>query len=112
MLWNVYYADASDAVLSKGFTETVFADDLNCFRNLGGSIGDDFIFKQIHDCQSCLHDRGAADQVIFKPSKASKHILDRFSPAGDRFKILSVAFDGKLTMHEAVYQFWLRRIGD
>jgi len=45
MPWNVYYADVSDAVLSKGFTETVFADDLHCFRILGGSIGDDFDFQ-------------------------------------------------------------------
>ena len=104
-LWNMYYADAADAIVAEEFVETVFADDLNCFRVFNGSIGDDFIFKQIQSCQSRLHEWGAANQVVFEPSKESKHILDRSTPAGDHFKLLSVVFDGKLTMHETIYQF-------
>jgi hypothetical protein len=42
---------------------------------------------------------------MFEPTKESMHILDRVRPAGDQFKILSVVYDTRLTMHEAVYQF-------
>jgi hypothetical protein len=104
-LWNVYYSDASDAIREHDFHETVFADDLNCFRVFDGSIGDDYIFSLVRKCQSSLHEWGAANQVLFEPTKESMHILDRVRPAGDHFKILSVVFDTKLTMHEAVYTF-------
>ena len=33
-LWNLFYADARIAVNARGFTETVFADDFNCWRPL------------------------------------------------------------------------------
>ena len=33
-LWNVFYADAADAVHVHDFLEVIFADDLNCFKDL------------------------------------------------------------------------------
>ena len=32
VLWNIFYEDARRAANALGFTETVFADDLNCCR--------------------------------------------------------------------------------
>ena len=32
-LWNIFYADCSRPVQKKGFNESIFADDLNGFRN-------------------------------------------------------------------------------
>ncbi len=34
-LWNVHYADSSDTVQSEGFSEVIFADDLNCSKEFG-----------------------------------------------------------------------------
>ena len=73
-LWNVYYSDASDAIRKHDFQETVFADDLNCFRVFDESIGDDYIFSHVCKCQTSLHEWGAANQVIFEPTKESMHI--------------------------------------
>ena len=34
-LWNVHYADSNKAVQAEGFSEVVFADDLNCSKDMG-----------------------------------------------------------------------------
>ena len=52
-----------------------------------------------------MHEWGEANQVVFEPAKESFHILDRNHPSGLSFKILSVVFDTKLAMHEAVHVF-------
>ena len=59
----------------------------------------------MEDCQTSLHLWGSANQVAFEPSKESFHILDARRPVGDNFQILSVIFDPKLNMHEAVRSF-------
>ena len=33
-LWNCFYADARKPIATKGFTEVIFADDLNAVKNL------------------------------------------------------------------------------
>ena len=53
-------------------------------------------------CQAELHSWGSANQVAFEATKESFHILDSRRPQGDHFKILSVVFDPKLSMHTAV----------
>eukprot|EP00973_Karenia_brevis_P079259 10997662-Karenia_brevis.AAC.1 len=104
-LWNTYYSDASAAIRAQSFDEAVFADDLNCFRTYARVCSNENIFADLRACQNALHRWGEANQVVFEPTKESLHILDRCSPAGDQFKILSVVFDTKLTMHEAVHTF-------
>ena len=105
LLWNVYYGDSSVAVRATSFIEAVFADDLNCWRIFSGSTSHADITEATKTCQSSLHAWGAANQVVFEPTKESLHILDSRSPLGSGFKILSVHFDLKLSMHEAVYHF-------
>ena len=36
-LWNVHYADSKLAVQEEGFTEVIFADDLNCSKEMGAT---------------------------------------------------------------------------
>ena len=31
-LWNIFYADCSRPVQKQGYTESIFADDLNCWK--------------------------------------------------------------------------------
>ena len=70
LLWNVYYY----AVTSTSFIETVFADDLNCFRIFDASHSDDHIFDHLAKCQARLHEWGKANQIAFEASKESVHI--------------------------------------
>ena len=53
-------------------------------------------------CQTELHAWGRANQVVFDPSKESHHILSMSDPVGANFRLLGVAFDGGLTMVDAV----------
>ena len=96
LLRNLFFADAAEAPAAHGFDHVVFADDLNCFRIFDGERGDDHIFTEFRKCQKELHERDGANQVRFEQSKESLHILDRASPVGTSFKILSAVFDGKL----------------
>ncbi|CAE8584050.1 unnamed protein product [Polarella glacialis] len=102
-LWNSFFEDARKAVNSAAFTETIFADDLNCFRIFAAGIGNVFVNKQLHDCQAALHERGAGNQVSFDSDKESMHILSKTSPEGDSFEILGVLFDTKLLMNKAIH---------
>ena len=102
-LWNVFYNDASQAIVQAGFTETKFADDLNCFKVVGGGCGDSYVLGLLQKCQKSLHEWGVANQVVFEPSKETTHILDHYSPVGNSFKILSVMFDTRLGMYEAIH---------
>ena len=95
-LWNLYFADVPSAVAKHSFQEAVFADDLNCFRIFDGCHGDAHILHHARLCQAEVHRWGQGNQVVFEQSKESLQILDRTSPAGGSFKILSVVFDGRL----------------
>ena len=66
-LWNIFYADARRAIHETGFLETVFADDLNCFRAFDGHASNDDILNAINTCQTELHSWGHANQVVFDP---------------------------------------------
>ncbi len=102
-LWNTYYADARRAANDLGFTETVFADDFNCFkgfaksklpRNLRCEI-------ELRGAQKELHLWGKANQVLFDPKKESFHLLHRRFHSDGEFRILGVLFDTQLLMHAA-----------
>ncbi len=72
-LWNVYYADANVPVAKISFTETVFADDLNCVRIFDACRSDSLIFRCLAECQSNVHFWGDANQVVFEASKEFKN---------------------------------------
>ena len=68
-LWNIYYADASIAVNMHEFLEIVFADDLNCFKDIGIHIPNTTLHTEIDKCQRELHRWGNASQVSFDQAK-------------------------------------------
>jgi hypothetical protein len=100
-LWNVFYEDARHTVNDKGFTERIFADDLNCFKAFDRQDSSESVMRDLLSCQSSLHKWGRANQVSFDSDKESFHILHHKDAVGDDFRMLGVKFDTKLLMSSA-----------
>ena len=101
-LWNVYYEDAAKPVTESGFTEVVFADDLNAFKEVPAKTPNEEALQEAKDCQTKLHRWGSANQVSFDPTKESFQVLSPKEPEGEGFKLLGVPFDCQLKMEQAV----------
>ena len=54
-LSNMHFADAVRATQGQGFTEAVYADDLNCWRGLPATTGAEAAFATCTACQGALH---------------------------------------------------------
>ena len=85
-----------------GFTETVYADDLNAFKEVPAELPNEDALEEAKTCQKKLHTWGRANQVSFDATKESFHVLSRSTPWGSDFKLLGVTFDCKLSMEGAV----------
>ena len=51
---ELFYADSSRPIRDFGFTDTIFADDLNSFKGYAKSIVDKYIVQEMHKCQKVL----------------------------------------------------------
>jgi hypothetical protein len=102
MLWNMFFEDARRAIKELFFTEAVYADDLNAYREFSSQVSDETVKGSIDICQKELHTWGKANQVEFDPAKESKHVLQLAQPEGSSFKLLGVVFDDGLIMEMAV----------
>ncbi len=110
-LWNVFYADSRAPLQKSGYTETAFADDLNCwkaFRKVPRPAGMQGplpthgpLLADLRGAQRELHLWGQANQVLFDPTKESFHVLHRTLHFGENFKVLGCLFDPQLLMHAA-----------
>ena len=100
-LWNTYFGDSGRVINDEGFLETLFADDLNAYKEYPGCTPDALLLEELRRCQSKLHAWGASQQIQFDGDKESMHILDREHPYGESFKFLGVRYDTKLTMATA-----------
>ncbi len=103
-LWNLFYSDVRIAVHASGFTEIIFADDLNSHKALGPEISDETAFALLDACQTEIHAWGRANSVSFDSAKEGKYILSLSAPVGGNFRILGIDFDCKLAMHDAIYE--------
>ena len=101
-LWNHHFADSKEAVRRNGFTETVFADDMNAFKRMRRTTPAEEIEQALQSCQMDLHQWGSGNRVTFDPGKESRHVIHRLCPERSEFKILGVVFDNHLLMHKAV----------
>ena len=102
-LWNAFYGDARQAVQACKFMEIIFADDLNAWRKYDAGTNHDVMQKDMKLCQKEVHKWGAANQVVFDPTKEGHYILHRHRPQGEHFELLGVRFDCKLIMSETVH---------
>ncbi len=102
-LWNVFYGDARKAVTQLGFTETIFADDFNCWKSFRRRLMPAQVKAELElrGAQRELHLWGRANRVVFDPAKESFHLLHKTLHLGDDFRILGVLFDPQLLMHSA-----------
>ncbi len=103
-LWNVHYADSKLAVQAEGFSEVVFADDLNCSKVMPSATTETQARSALRKCQTSLHRWGAANKILFDPGKESFHGIHRTKHFGEDFKILGVIFDCQLTMRSAAVE--------
>lgn len=101
-LWNIFFHDASAPIQKEEFQEIVYADDLNAFREFDAAEENEVILDKCKQCQSSLHEWGSANAVTFDPGKESMHVLGRWDPSGDDFKILGILFDTRLRMEPCV----------
>ena len=101
-LWNAFFASVLEAASKDGFTGYGFADDLNSFKAYKESASNMDILDDLGQCQTNIHDWGAANFVCFDASKESSHILSRRWPHGEPFKLLGVLFDMMLTMEAEI----------
>ena len=101
-LWNSFYEDARRPVREAGFTELVFADDLNAHKSFATTVANDQVLAEGRRCQEKLHTWGRANQVCFDSSKESFHVLARTKGQGGNWEQLGVTFDTELTMEDAV----------
>ena len=101
-LWNQHFSDSRNATAAEGYVETVYADDMNAFKQFDQHIEHEDIFDDLKRCQAELHKWGVGNRVSFDPSKEGFHILHRRFPSYSEFKILGVLFDSQLKMHSAV----------
>ena len=105
-LRNTYCADSREATRRLDFTETVFADDYNCFKGFAkGKLPQGLRAEiELKGAQKELHLWGRANRVKFDPSKESFHLLHKRFCSDSKFKILGVLFDSRLLMHSAARQ--------
>jgi hypothetical protein len=101
-LWNLFFEDAANAINEVMFQEVVYADDLNAYQVVPGTTSVEQATKSLDRVQEELHKWGSANQVVFDPTKESKHVLSRSEPNGVDFKLLGVTFDCRLNMDVAV----------
>ena len=85
-----------------GFTELVFADNSNAFKEYASVTKNEEAFNAARTCQEKVHSWGRANQVSFEPTKESFHVVSHIQPEGEDFKVLGVTFDCELKMAGAV----------
>ena len=55
ILWNLFFANAQNAVTDMNFESIVYADDLNSFKYYQNFISDATILSDLNDMQISLH---------------------------------------------------------
>ena len=102
VLWNSFFADAVQALIKAKFESIVYADDLNAYHLFPNQTEQSVIDRSLRSCQDELHKWGRGNRVTFDPKKESFHTVSRVHPQGDGFKILGIAFDCQLLMHDTI----------
>ncbi len=104
LIWKQFFSDAAITLKQPGYTEVVYADDLNAFRGFQCKIDNASIEADLRATQRKLHSWGRANQVKFDIGKEGFAILSkrRGHAAGADFRILGITFDKSLTMTSAI----------
>ena len=103
-LWNQFFSDAAVPLNRSGYTEVVYADDLNAFKAFQPISDKAAIYEDLRVAQRELHSWGRANQVKFDAGKEGFAILSRWTghAEGADFRILGIMFDKSLSMAAAI----------
>ena len=119
LLWNLFFADVSDAVLAceddncnqkfaVSTRDQKFADDLSVCKEFPVEIENTVVFKELRECQSSAHAWGVRNQVVFDQSKEEFCVIHPVDGHGRPFRLLGPIIDAKLLMHECVDNIYKR----
>ena len=97
-LWNLFFADIQNIITSSGAHNSVYADDLNAYKQYQGEESNLDIVADLQKCADKVHRWGYDNQVLFDATKEHFCILHREEPYGDVFRLLGVDFDNQLLM--------------
>ena len=70
ILWNLFFADVSDAVLAEdGFVDKKSIDDLSVCKGFPLDVANAEVLRELERCRASVHDWGIRNRVIFDESK-------------------------------------------
>ena len=69
ILWNIFYADSATALQKHGYTEIIYADDLNGFKKYSRQVPDATLLEEGKSTQQSLHAWGHTIDVNLTPGK-------------------------------------------
>ena len=109
LLWNIFFADVSDAVLAQDdFLDAKFADDLSACKEFPVDTENADVLNELHSCRASVHAWGKRNRVAFDGSKEEFCVLDANFGHGRPFRLLGPIIDSKLRMHECVDKVYKR----
>ncbi len=109
LLWNIFFADVSDAILADDeFVDTKFADDLSVSKEYALEVDNADVFDDLTQCQLSVHEWGIRNRVCFDASKEELCVLHPTYGHGRAFRLLGPTIDSKLLMHECVDKIYKR----
>ena len=88
-LWNIFYADSKDNIQDCGYTELIYADDLNAYKEHLNSGPNDVILSEMKTVQTALHKWGKYNRVTFDAGKEGFFIISKISPFLGRVRLNS-----------------------
>lgn len=101
-LWNLFFADAASSIRSEGYSEVIYADDLNAFKVFSSDVDNESILESNSKCQKSLHSWGLQNRVTFDAGKESSHVICQRGAVGGDCKLLGIVFDPQLTMQTEI----------
>ena len=103
-LWNTFFADVAAPAKESGGKESIFADDLNVFKEFDRETPLPEVVTELTDCRTRVHAWGRANRVAFDPSKEYLVVMHPSEFHGEPFRLLGCLIDLDLRMHSAVDQ--------
>jgi hypothetical protein len=103
-LWNTFFADVAAPAKESGGKESIFADDLNVFKEFDRETPLPEVVTELTDCRTRVHAWGRANRVAFDPSKEHLVVMHPSEFHGEPFRLLGCLIDLDLRMHSAVDQ--------
>ena len=97
-LWNTFFGDIANEIVSGDQQCQIFADDLNAIVKRDVHISNDLVISELQEIQQRAHAWGNRNRVTFDPAKEHFHILHPLYGEGTQFKLLGILLDSEFNM--------------